>query len=526
MSFSRRLGLAASLTGAASLCLSQTPVNFKAHTTTSGETPANIYAVDLNNDGITDIVQDSGQSPPAFTVSLGKGSGTFSPPVTYSLPSKGIVGLNPMVTADFNNDGKADLAVCLNSNQIGVYLGKGDGTFESPKISTIGVPSGWAFGSEGVAAGDFNGDGKIDLVAWAGTTVSPTSAEKTAIYLMEGDGKGGFSNPRPLMSGPRYQPGFQLFVGDFDGDGKADFLATDYELDSEGNQEPTTVYAAYGNGDFTFDFTTPYSVNDIAWVGAGDLNSDGVTDFYLLTGGFDGGQALGVFYGTRSRTFESYFKDLSSSFIVGTASDGTTYPSQLVQADFNGDGHMDLAAVGSNTSYSTGYVEFLLAGTGPGQFTQQEIAYPVTYIESSLPVAGLFAGNLMNPDLAFNHSPNYGSPPQNRPSYLVAEVNQAHGGWFGPCHYPKAGRGFNVCQAGIVSGTKATFGAAVNSFGKLRTIQLWVDGKKVQEQHHTWDNHAYFQWSGTFAAGKHKAVFLAADVDHTEQTHDFSFTIK
>ena len=520
----RRLCAAVSIAGAASLCFGQTPANFKAYTTTSGETPSNIYAVDLNNDGITDIVQDTGQSPPGFTVSLGKGDGTFKPPVTYSLPSKGIVGLNPMVTGDFNHDGKADLAVCLNSNQIGVYLGKGDGTFELPKISTINVPSGWGFGSEGVAAADFNGDGKIDLVAWAGSNVNPTSDEKTAIYLLEGDGKGGFSHPHLLFSGPRYQPGFQVFAGDFDRDGKADFLATDYELNSEGNPQPTTVYAFYGNGDFTFDRTSPYSVNDVAYVGVSDLNSDGISDFYTLSGGFDGAQQLGVFYGTPSKTFNSYFMDLSKSYIVGTASDGPTYPSQLVQGDFNGDGRMDLAAVGTNTGYK-GYVEVFLAGKDPGQFTQQEVAYPVTYEESSPPVAGLFGSSLLKPDLAFNHSPNWASPPQNTPSYTVAEVNQDHG-WFGPCKYPKAGRGFNVCHAGTVSGTKATFSAAANSFSQLRKIELWVDGKKVQQQDHTWGSHGYFQWSGTFAEGTHKATFLAADVDNTEQKFNFSFTIK
>jgi hypothetical protein len=526
MSLIQRLFTVVSIAGAASLCIAQTPASIKAYTTTSGETPSNLYAVDLNNDGITDIVSDTGQSPPGFTVSLGNGDGTFKPAVTYSLPTKGIVGLNPMVTADFNHDGKADLAVMLYSNQIAVYLGKGDGTFEAPKISTISLPSGWTFGTTGgVAAADFNGDGKIDLVAWASSASTNTADVETALYVMEGDGAGGFSQPHLVLSGPRWEPGFQVFVGDFDADGKADLLATDYELNSEGNQQPTMVYVAYGKGDFTFEMTTPYTVNDEAIVGVSDLNSDGVSDFYTVNGGFDGDQQLGAFYGTKSRTFKSYFMDLSKSYNVGTPSDGTTYLSQLVQADFNGDGRMDLVAVGTNTGYNTGYVEFFLAGKDPGQFTQQEFAYPVTYEESSPPIAGLFGSTLLNPDLAFNHSPNWGEAPKNKPSYLVAEVNQDHG-WFGPCHYPKRAQGFNVCQAGTVSGTKATFSAAINSFGKLRTVTLWVDGKKVAEQYHTWDTHGYFDWSGTFAAGTHKATLVAGDVDHMEQKDNFSFTIK
>jgi hypothetical protein len=527
MSLVERLCLAASIAGMASSCLAQTPVSFNAHTTTSGETPANIYAVDLNNDGITDLVEDTGQSPPGFTVSLGNGDGTFKPAVTYSLPTSGIVGLNQMVTADFNHDGNADLAVLLFSNQIAVYLGKGDGTFEAPKISTISLPSGWRFSTVGgAAAADFNRDGKIDLVAWASSTGSSQADETTAVYVMEGDGTGGFSNPHPVFSGPAEEPGFQVFVGDFDDDGKADIIATDYTLNNEGNVASEPVHVCYGNGDFTFDVATPYTAATDAFLGSGDLNSDGVTDFYVVTGGFQNDQKLGVFYGTASRTFKSYFMDLSNSYVVGTPSDGTTYFSQLALADYNGDGRMDLAAVGRSEVSNTDLVEFFLAGDDPGQFTQQVFEYPVTYAESSPPLAGLFGSSLMNPDLAFNQSPNWGEPPQNKPSYLVAEVNQADSGWFGPCNYPKAGRGFNVCQAGTASGTTATFSAAANSFGKLRTIQLWVDGKKVAEQHHTWDSHAYFDWSGTFSTGTHKAIFLAADIDRTEQTYDFSFTIK
>jgi hypothetical protein len=61
----------------ATLLNAQTPVNFTGVTSTSGETPANIYSVDLNNDGLTDFIQDTAQSPSAFTVSINNGDGTF-----------------------------------------------------------------------------------------------------------------------------------------------------------------------------------------------------------------------------------------------------------------------------------------------------------------------------------------------------------------------------------------------------------------------------------------------------------------
>ena len=138
-------------------------------------------------------------------------------------------------------------------------------------------------------------------------------------------------------------------------------------------------------------------------------------------------------------------------------------------------------------------------------------------------VPGLFGSSRIRPDLALNLSPNPSSPPCNTPSYLMALVNQ-DSGWFGPCAYPQAGQGWNVCAAGTSSGTQNTFRAAASSFGKMRKIELWVDGKKVQEQWHAWEQHAFFQWNGSFSAGTHSATFYAADVDNRLQRYNFSFT--
>jgi hypothetical protein len=518
----RTLSLAVCAAGATLVCAAQTPVTFSGVTSTAGNTPATLYAVDLNNDGITDILQDTGLSAPGFTVSLGNGDGTFKPPVHYSVASTSPIGINPMATGDFNNDGIVDIAVVLDRDaKIAVYLGNGDGTFQAPRISNIALPPGLTFTEGNAQAADFNADGKLDLVAWA-TNFANGTVPTSALFVLEGDGAGGFSNPHEVLDGPLFQPIFQTLVGDYDSDGKPDIAATTYV--SGVNGEPvTTVHVLFGNGDFTFSDTTPYTAQSPFIIGSGDLNSDGYTDLYGING-YAGIQQLGVFYGNSARTFSSYFLTLSGTYPVGSSSDAANYMSQFTLADFNGDGRMDLAVMGSDQAFTQAYVEFFLATDIAGQFTMQPVPLAITYKEDSAPIAGLFSGSFLTPDIGLNQSPNYGSPPQDFPSYLVAEVNQASSGWFGPCRYPRSGEGFNVCSPGTVSGFTATFKAAANSYGQLRKIELWVDGVKLSEQHHTWGQHAYFNFASTFAPGTHSATFFAADVDNRLQRYDFTFT--
>lgn len=518
--------------GAVSFSTGQAAVSFTSHTSADGQTPGNVYAADLNNDGITDLLQDTGQGKPGFTVSLANGDGTFKAPVLYSEPFSGVIGTSPLVTADFNRDGKLDIAaVSYPGNQIAVYLGNGDGTFQAPRVSTISLPTGWHFGSGGAAAADFNADGKPDIVAWADNWDSADpSTTTTGLYVMEGDGTGGFSNPHLALTGPPAQTDFHVFVGDFDADGKADLATDPYTEDySNGFTQTTTVHVLYGNGDFTFADTTPYSQNGPPplWISSGDLNSDGLTDLVLLYGGYSLDQHLEFLYGTTSRTFNTYSLAMPNggTYETGASGDSTDrYFPQLVLGDFNGDGRMDLATFAENSSFNQWYVYFLLAGTSPGQFTSQAVPLgSPQQIESNV-VAGLFGSSRLKPDVALNLSQNASSPPYNTPSTIVSEVNQDSGS-FGPCTYPHAGQGFNVCAAGTVSGSTAAFNAAANSFGQLRKIELWVDGKKVGEQHHAWEQHAWFSYSATFAAGTHQAAMYAADVDNRLQKYSFSFTV-
>jgi hypothetical protein len=256
------------------------------------DNPANIYAVDVNNDGLTDIVEDNGYSPgDNIYVSINKGNGAFAAPVTYALPA----GYSPTCIApgDYNNDGKVDLAVPLNgTNQVAVYLGKGDGTFKVPIISTINLESGDNFNDAGCAAADFNGDGHIDLAAFG----------YDGVYILKGKGNGSFAATTYPVLGSESSGSYpQLFVGDYNGDGKADIATAPGET-----QGPSPINVFYGNNNFTFTQTIPYTSSGTMLIGTGDLNSDGITDLYAIAS-TAGTTQLGVFHGTKSGTFTSYW---------------------------------------------------------------------------------------------------------------------------------------------------------------------------------------------------------------------------
>jgi hypothetical protein len=472
------------------------------------DNPGNIYAVDVNNDGLTDIVEDSGYSNnSSFYVSINKGNGTFAAPVEYTLPVNDYEAMC-IAPADYNNDGKVDLAVPLaGTNQIAVYLGSGDGTFQSPTISTVNFPnSGYTFdGQSGCAAGDFNADGAIDFAAWT----------NGGLYVTQGEGNGSFAATPYLALANAFPSLSGVYVGDYNGDGKAD-LGVPTQNDNNG----TTIDVLYGNNDFTFNVTTPYTYNGLLWVGSGDLNGDGITDLYAITNYSPTPQQLGVFYGTAEGTFNSYWIDTPAGYSIGAGSAAPPWTSQLIMADFNGDGRMDLAAAASNSSGED--IEFFLAGANPGEFTAQAVAFPAESPWLTAPVAGLLSGGYLKPDVTLNQS-NQGSD-DTTPTTLPALLNTTKG-LFGICPYPKSGKGFNVCAPGLAYGDTALFSVAADSFGKLRKIELWVDGAKVQEQDNAWDTHAYFDWAGRFSNGTHKAAFYAYDVDTTVQRYNFTFNV-
>src|ERR1041384_1604031 len=175
-----------------------------------GMDPFSLAVGDFNGDGKLDLTIANVNSN-NVTVLLGDGSGGFTP----AGGSPFAVGSRPycVAVADFNGDGKQDLTTASETtSSLTVLLGNGTGGF----TAAMGSPFAVGMNPHSVAVADFNGDGKQDLAA-----ANPGSASLTVLF---GDGSGGFSvaagSPFPVGSAPR-----PIAAGDFNGDGKLD-LAT------------------------------------------------------------------------------------------------------------------------------------------------------------------------------------------------------------------------------------------------------------------------------------------------------------
>jgi hypothetical protein len=133
-------------------------------------TPGAQSAVDVNSDGLPDMVianLGGWNAPGSVSVRLGMGSGEFGPERTYVLPSSQAGGLFALVAADFNNDGKVDLAAGYYDCRISFFQGNGDGTFTYTRTDRF------TYESRFMVTGDFDNDGDIDIAGagYAGDVV-------------------------------------------------------------------------------------------------------------------------------------------------------------------------------------------------------------------------------------------------------------------------------------------------------------------------------------------------------------------
>jgi FG-GAP-like repeat/Abnormal spindle-like microcephaly-assoc'd, ASPM-SPD-2-Hydin len=291
--------------GKVSVLLGNGDGTFRGHVdyTTASRFSGQVLLYDFNGDGKLDVAIVFG----TVEILPGNGDGTLRAGTTLSSPGIG----DQVIAADFNRDGKLDLASAsydssTASTTVFVFIGNGDGTFQDG----VKFKSGGNQTPRGLAAGDLNGDGKLDIV------VSNTSGN--GLYVLLGNGDGTFQTP--LSAGTLDTP--SLALADLNGDGKLDIVAA---LDVSQGQ----IAVQLGNGDGTFQPITNYAAGDTPTaIILGDFNSDGKIDVAAV----------------------NYIKN-NISLLLGNG-DGSFQSQQvftptyhpngyLAAADFNGDGRLD-----------------------------------------------------------------------------------------------------------------------------------------------------------------------------------------
>ena len=368
--------------------------------------------------------------------------------VAYSLlagyPSGGASNPNRQyVTADFNGDGKLDVATLNGDGTVSVLLGHGDGTFAPPAVlqpdfvTALSLSGTVTVTPIGITTGDFNDDGKLDIAVYNLASGSVSGAG-SMITVFAGFGDGTFGNPIDSISGPASAPVSNFLVAtDIDGDGYCDLLTP--SADGLGG---VSVWAGKAGGFFlppAVQIPTPATgITGEAGPILSDFNGDGIPDLALAYGTSTGNQVVALALGNGDGTFKPLTTIESNSSFAGNNNVG------LAAADFDEDGTQDIAlyyeVCTSASGPCSGSVD-LLTGVGNGTF----VLPPLT--TSSLP-----AGN---------------------PNLIVADLNEdSHSDLF-VLNTPLIGRGDGTFIVNSVTAPNSA--AAVGDFnndGMLDVISM------------------------------------------------------
>ena len=283
---------------------------FQPATSVSAIQPYGLVVGDFNGDGKQDLAVGNKGTNGSLAIYLGNGDGTFQAGQVY--PASSAATYQVLALGDFNRDGIPDIVVSdSNHDQVAVYLGNGDGTFQPAALFATGhIP--W-----NVVVGDINNDGNPDLI------VADDGDPNITILLGNGDGT--FSQGTYLTGGVKSTGSVAL--ADFNGDGNLDIAAT---------EEPANhVFIFLGKGDGTFQPKTTYTMNSGPYyLTIGDFNQNGHKD--VITADAEG-ESIGVLPGNGDGTFQT----------------AKTYPAggpaiYVDVQDFNGDNQVDVLAVTNN----------------------------------------------------------------------------------------------------------------------------------------------------------------------------------
>jgi hypothetical protein len=302
---------------------------------------------DFNNDGRRDVAIPANSG--GLAIRLGDGTGALGAQTAYA--SNGSV--KALDVGDMNGDGRLDVVTANTTSAVNLFLGNGDGTFEKFGLWTLS-----SLPNSDVAVGDLNNDLKLDVA------VSQLSNGLNRVAVLFGNGDGTLQAPAFYPVGVWAQ-GVQ--IGDLTGDGWND-LTVD-------NRNGLSVSVLRNRGDGTFLPKQDIAVGDFPnGHELADVNRDTHIDIVVA----NGGNKISTFLGNGDGTFQAEQVWLTGGVI----------PSTPVVADFNRDRKPDIATAHAYANYNPNVVSVLL-GNGDGSF-QASLDY------SMPPSYGLAAGDLNN----------------------------------------------------------------------------------------------------------------------------------
>jgi hypothetical protein len=364
----------------------------------TGLQPDSVAVGDFNGDGVPDFVtanagsgdlsvwlnDKSDSRGPGFNfVSLTDNSGNAITLNTLGIdPKKVIVG-------DFNNDGHPDIAVAdfgdfgAVPGNVTVFINTGDPNHpfsNDPQFVLQPTTSDTAYQNTYVldmAAGEFNGDGNLDVALLLFKADALTNPFRIAVLF--GDGKGNLS-PQAGKDNTLLPDGTNptaIAVADFNGDGKADIAVTNFQ----DNANDDTLGVLFGSGDGKFGSLASYRAGThVSSIAVASLRGDGRTDIVVTNENFPGG--VTVFLNDGNGSFSK-----SNTYFAGTN------PASILVQDLNGDGIPDIAVAnlnGDSVTVRFGHPDSGDSSHGDGTFTDS-----VAYVTGGLPVS-IAAGDFFN----------------------------------------------------------------------------------------------------------------------------------
>jgi hypothetical protein len=296
--------------------------------------PFSIEIADLNGDKIKDLIIANSEDS-SVTILLGTSNGSFKEAKGSPFPAGYMP--NDIAIADFNKDGKPDLAFANHDRKyLTVLAGDGKGSFiplkGSPFLVDV-IPH-----THGIAVGDFNGDGNLDLVT--------DSWGNNRIAILFGNSSHGFNATAKYIQVGKH-PYQRIRTADLNKDGKLDIVTTNLD----GNN--ATILLGDGKGNFHEPEGSPFPCGDSPFgIAIDDINGDGNPDLAIInspgiTSSNTGRDGLTVLLGDGKGKFITM---PGSPFTTGKA------PSRVAIGDLNGDGIPDIVVTNYRSNSITVFI--------------------------------------------------------------------------------------------------------------------------------------------------------------------------